>query len=80
MYRRLCHLSSLLTPDQILAVVCLAELAVGDAATPPCIDVPCIALGDAARLERMVALPELEMHHAVLAVVGRALQERDHVR
>ena len=57
--RCLRHPPSLLTPDQILAVVCLTELAVGDAAAPPCIDVPCIAFGDAARLLSMVALPEL---------------------
>jgi len=78
-YGRLCHPSSLLAPYHILAVVCLTELTVRHAAPSPRIDVPCVSLSDRARLVSVIALTKLEVYHAVLAVVGRALQERDHV-
>lgn len=76
---RLGHPPGLLAPCQILAVVRLTELAMRHSVSAPCIDVPCISDRDAARIEILIALPELEIDHAFFAVVGRCLHKRDDI-
>ena len=77
---RLSHAPGLLAPCQVFAVVRLAELAMRHAGSAPCVYVPRIAFGDAAGHEAMIALPQVEVHNALFAVVGGTLEKRDHVR
>jgi len=76
---RLGHPPGLLAPCQILAVVRLTELAMRHAGSAPCVDVPRISDRDAARIEILIALPQLKIDHAFFAVVGRRLHKRDDI-